>query len=59
MAKKQYQNSLLPAVPLAETEKKHILEAYEASGRNKSATADVLSIGINTLRRKLKTYGIK
>jgi DNA-binding NtrC family response regulator len=56
--KKQSQNSLFPAVPLAAVEKKHILDAYEANGRNKSATADILEIGINTLRRKLKTYGI-
>lgn len=56
--KNQSQGNLFAAVPLADVEKTHILHAYEANGRNKSATADVLRIGINTLRRKLKTYGI-
>ena len=58
-AKKQVANAVFPVIPLTDMEKKHILDAYEASGRNKSSTADMLQIGINTLRRKLKTYGIE
>lgn len=58
-ARKQTQNARLCTATLAEVEKTHILQAYEATGRNKSTTADVLHIGINTLRRKLKTYGME
>jgi len=43
--------------PLAEVEKKHILNVYRQSARNKTQTARLLGIGLNTLRRKLKTYG--
>ena len=42
---------------LAEIEKHHILMAYRRFNRNKSKTARRLGIGLNTLRRKLKTYG--
>lgn len=44
--------------PLAEIEKAHILKAYNHTGRNKSQTAKVLGIGLNTLRRKLTSFGI-
>jgi DNA-binding NtrC family response regulator len=44
---------------LAEVEKNHILHVYESTGCNKSETARRLEIGLNTLRRKLQTYGIK
>jgi DNA-binding NtrC family response regulator len=46
-------------LPLAEVEKNHILLVYERTGCNKSETARRLEIGLNTLRRKLQTYGIK
>ncbi len=46
-----------PILPLAQIEKRHILGAYSHTGRNKSQTARVLGIGLNTLRRKLKVYG--
>jgi DNA-binding NtrC family response regulator len=46
-----------PLIPLAEVEQNHILDAYERFSRNKSRTARQLGIGLNTLRRKLKTYG--
>ncbi len=42
---------------LADVEKAHILTAYERLGRNKSATARALGIGLNTLRRRLVAYG--
>ncbi len=47
-----------PIKPLAEVEKAHILHAYAQTGKNKSKTARRLSIGLNTLRRKLASYGI-
>lgn len=43
---------------LAEVEKSCILSAYESTGRNKAQTAKVLQIGLNTLRRKLDSYGV-
>ena len=46
-------------VPLTELEKDHILEAYRALSNNKAQTARMLGIGVNTLRRKLESYGIK
>jgi two-component system response regulator AtoC len=45
--------------PLAEIEKNYILKAYNHTGGNKSQTAKVLGIGLNTLRRKLTSYGIE
>jgi len=44
--------------PLAEVEKNHILKTYQKTGENKSKTARLLGIGLNTLRRKLAGYGI-
>ncbi|MBU0972143.1 MAG: sigma-54 dependent transcriptional regulator [Proteobacteria bacterium] len=48
----------LGLTPLSLVEKKHILHVYEHTGRNKSKTAVLLGIGLNTLRRKLKSYRI-
>lgn len=45
-------------LPLAEIEKNHIVTVYRNTGNNKSETARLLEIGLNTLRRKLKGYGI-
>ena len=42
---------------LEDVEKAHILAAYNQLGQNKSQTAKVLGIGLNTLRRKLTAYG--
>jgi len=44
--------------PLADVEKDHILTAYNRLDQNKSQTAKALGIGLNTLRRKLDSYGI-
>ena len=44
--------------PLSQIEKSHILDAYSRLSGNKSQTARVLGIGLNTLRRKLKSYGM-
>jgi DNA-binding NtrC family response regulator len=45
--------------PLETVEKNHILHVYRQLGKNKSQTARVLGIGLNTLRRKLAIYGEK
>jgi DNA-binding NtrC family response regulator len=42
---------------LSEVEKIHTLNIYNQTGHNKSQTARILGVGLNTLRRKLKTYG--
>ena len=44
--------------PLSQIEKSYIVRAYKLTGRNKSQTARLLGIGLNTLRRKLKSYGM-
>jgi transcriptional regulator with PAS, ATPase and Fis domain len=44
---------------LAAVERNHILAAYRLAGENKLHTARILEIGLNTLRRKLKSYGIE
>jgi DNA-binding NtrC family response regulator len=46
-------------VTLALSEKKHILKVYHQMDRNKSQTAKVLGISLNTLRRKIQSYGIE
>jgi transcriptional regulator with PAS, ATPase and Fis domain len=45
-------------LPLAQIERNHILAVYARTGNNKSQTARLLGIGLNTLRRKLKAYGL-
>jgi two-component system response regulator AtoC len=45
--------------PLADVERRHILAVYDALGGNKSQTARVLDIGLQTLHRKLKEYGVR
>jgi DNA-binding NtrC family response regulator len=47
-----------PILPLGQVEKNHILRVYNRLGKNKSRTARVLGIGLNTLRRKLESYGV-
>ncbi len=44
--------------PLAHVEKDHVLKVYRQTGENKSQTARLLGIGLNTLRRKLRSYGV-
>lgn len=48
-----------PIPTLAELEKAHIINVYRMNNKSKAESARVLGIGINTLRRKLKAYGIK
>jgi transcriptional regulator of acetoin/glycerol metabolism len=45
--------------PLAQIEKSHIIDTYKRTGGNKSQSAKLLGIGLNTLRRKLRSYGIE
>ena len=51
---KQFQFTSLEAV-----EKVHIIETYQQTKENKVQTARHLGIGLNTLRRKLKSYGVR
>ncbi len=44
---------------LAEVEKGHILKVYQQTGQNKTQTAKLLDIGLTTLHRKLKEFGLK
>jgi DNA-binding NtrC family response regulator len=48
-----------PVHSLAEVEKLHILKIYHQTGDNKSQTARLLGIGMNTLRRKLESFGVE
>ncbi len=45
-------------IPLDEVEKEAILKAYRLCSGNKSQTARLLGIGLNTLRRKLRNFGV-
>ncbi|MGD9974073.1 MAG: sigma-54-dependent transcriptional regulator [Desulfatirhabdiaceae bacterium] len=44
--------------PLADIEKDHIIKAYRHTGNNKLQTTRLLKISMNTLRRKLQSYGM-
>jgi DNA-binding NtrC family response regulator len=56
---KDANRSIADGIPsLDQVGKKHILSVYEQMGRNKSRTAQVMGIGLNTLRRKLAAYGV-
>jgi two-component system response regulator AtoC len=48
-----------PLLPLVDVEKKHILGVYDQLQRNKVRAARALGVGLNTLRRKLKVYGVE
>jgi DNA-binding NtrC family response regulator len=48
-----------PPVILSENEKAHILNVYNQTDNNKSRTARILGISLNTLRRKLESYAIE
>lgn len=54
----KYRQPESPAASLFDVEKNHIVSVFESSGRNKMQTARILDIGLNTLRRKLKAYGL-
>jgi len=46
-------------IPPEQMEKVFILRVYNRLNNNKSKTARTLGIGLNTLRRKLESYGVK
>ncbi len=54
--KQNFQDDDDPILQLSQVEKAHILRAYKKTGENKSQTARLLGIGLNTLRRKLESY---
>jgi DNA-binding NtrC family response regulator len=54
----QPEKETIPIVPLSEHEKDYIIKVYCQLRQNKSQTSRLLEIGMNTLRRKLKFYGI-
>ncbi|MEM6455841.1 MAG: sigma-54 dependent transcriptional regulator [Acidobacteriota bacterium] len=47
-----------PLLTLAEIEQRHILRALERCDGQRQRTADALGIGVATLRRKLRAYGV-
>ena len=47
-----------PVLSLAQMERSHILKVYRQTGKNKSQTARLLGIALNTLRNKLESYKI-
>jgi DNA-binding NtrC family response regulator len=53
-----HQSGSEPVVSLAQVERNHIIKVYGLSGKNKAKTAKLIGIGINTLRRKLDSYGV-
>ncbi|MGD8769651.1 MAG: helix-turn-helix domain-containing protein, partial [Desulfobacterales bacterium] len=57
--KPKHQPGTTPVVSLAQMEKSYILDVYNQTGKNKSQTARLLDIALNTLRKKLKIYGVK
>ena len=44
--------------PLAEVEREMIVRALEATGGNRTHSAELLDIGVRTLQRKIHAYGI-
>ena len=48
-----------PLSSLELVEKNHILKVYRQTGRNKSKTARILGIALNTLRNKIQSYGVE
>jgi DNA-binding NtrC family response regulator len=56
--KVQKKKTKVVVVPLSKIEKDHIINTYNATGRNKTQTAHILNVGLNTLRRKLLSYGL-
>jgi DNA-binding NtrC family response regulator len=47
-----------PVSSLADVEKSHILKVFQSTGKNRTRTAEQLGISLNTLRTKLKSFGI-
>jgi DNA-binding NtrC family response regulator len=54
----QRQSGAEQILSLKQMEKDYILKVYNQLDRNKSKAANLLGIGLNTLRRKLESYGV-
>jgi DNA-binding NtrC family response regulator len=48
-----------PLLSLEMAEKNYVLKVYHQMEKNKSKTAEVLGIALNTLRRKIQSYGVE
>ncbi len=59
ISKAENHSSPEPLIPLAHAEKNYILKVYRQMDKNKSKTARVLGITLNTLRRKIQSYGVE
>jgi DNA-binding protein Fis len=46
-------------MPMAEVERRHIIEVYNTLACNKTKTARALGIRLASLHRKLKGFGVK
>ena len=57
-AKAAPRGSSAPTRTLAQVEREHIIAALEFNDGNQTRTAQVLQIGVATLYRKLKSYGL-
>jgi transcriptional regulator with PAS, ATPase and Fis domain len=62
--RKSISKCLVPSISdetasLSQIEKSHIIKVYELTNQNKSRSASLLGIGLNTLRRKLRSYGME
>jgi len=53
------ESSALVNPTLESVERAVILKTFEARNRNRTHTAQALNIGIRTLQRKLKEYGVE
>lgn len=54
-----YLSETKQVVPLVQMEKTYILNVYNQTGKNKTQTAKLLGIALNTLRAKLKSYNVE
>ncbi len=56
--KKPGESAPVDIEPLGEVERRHIVAVYNKLGNNKTQAAKALQIGLQTLHRKLKAYGV-
>ena len=59
ISKPENQSSSEPLIPLEDAEKNYILKVYHQLDKNKSKTARILGIALNTLRKKIQSYGVE
>ena len=56
--KKRTSQEIVRLSSLEDVEKEHILKVYKSCGEDKVAAAKILGVGLKTLYRKLKKYGV-